>query len=121
MFISDVYLFFQTVESAKLAFATMAGSGNLHFACVISRNRENKTAEKIAGHMFFGYVQGHMQKFSSFRGKKNQKAPWGVSCCNFPACSASSSDHPYDVTSPLSKHIPKTEDPNTERETFISL
>ena len=39
----------------------------------------------------------------------------------FPACNASSSDHPYGLTFTLSKHIPKTEDPNTEGEAFISL
>ena len=50
------------------------------------------------------------------------KRPFGLyRFAFFPACNASSSDHPYGLNFTLSKHIPKTEDPNTEIEVFISL
>ena len=50
------------------------------------------------------------------------KRPFGLyRVAFFPAYNASSSDHPYGLNFTLSKHIPKTEDPNTEREAFISL
>ena len=64
-------LFFQTTESAKRAFATRAGSGKPALLHTLFLENEKQNSKKNYRAMFSRYVQGHMQKFSSFRGKKN--------------------------------------------------
>ena len=51
-FPNKAYMFFQTIESAKRAFATMAGLGKPAFLHVLFLENENKTAEKITRQCF---------------------------------------------------------------------
>ena len=59
-------LFFQTIESAKREFVARAGSRKF-------LENEKQNSRKNYGAMFSCQVQGHMQKLSSFRGKKKKK------------------------------------------------
>ena len=45
---------------------------NLHFCMHYFSKTKNKAAEKISG-QYFSIVQGHMQKFSSVRGRKKKR------------------------------------------------
>ena len=59
-------LFFQTIESAKRVFVARAGSGKPALVHALF-------LEKNYGAMFSREVQGHMQKFNSFKGKKKKR------------------------------------------------
>ena len=62
-------LFFQTIESAKGAFAVRAGSGKRAFLHALFLENEKQNSSKNY-RTVLSQVQGHMQKFSSFGGKK---------------------------------------------------
>ena len=71
-------LFFQTIESAKHAFAASAGSRKF-------LENEKQNSRKNYGAMFSREVQGHMQKLSSFgRGKKIRSKSHLRGCCTEP-------------------------------------
>ena len=59
-------LFFQTIESARHAFAARAGSRKF-------LENEKQNGRKNYGAMFTFQIQGHMQKLSSFRGKTKNR------------------------------------------------
>ena len=54
-------LFFQTIESAKCAFATRAGSGKPAFLHALFLENERQNGRKHYRAMFSHYVQGHME------------------------------------------------------------
>ena len=62
-------LFFQTIESEKRTFATKTGSAKPAFLHALFVENEKQNNRKDYGTIPIK-VQGHMQKFSSFRGKK---------------------------------------------------
>ena len=63
----------QAIESAKDAFAARAGSGKPALLHALFLGNEKQNSRKIMGQCFpVIKVQGHMQKFSSFRGKKKK-------------------------------------------------
>ena len=66
-------LFFQTIEPVKCAFAARAGPGKPAFLRVLFLENEKQNCGKNYGAMFSHQVQGHVQNFSSFRGKKKKK------------------------------------------------
>ena len=68
------FLFFQTIESAKRAFAARADSGKPAFLHALFLENETQNSRKKYGAMLSRLVQGHMQNFSSFRGKKWPKS-----------------------------------------------
>ena len=71
-------LFFQTIESAKHAFAASAGSRKF-------LENEKQNSRKNYRAMFSRYVQGHMQKLSSFgQGKKICLKSHISACCTKP-------------------------------------
>ena len=63
-------LFFQTVESAKRAFPARASSGKPTFLHALFLENEKQNSSKNYGAMFSCSVQGCVQKFGSFGGKK---------------------------------------------------
>ena len=63
-------LFFQTIESVKRAFATGAGSEKPVFLHALFLENEKQNRRKLWGNVF---PLRHMQKLSSFRGKKKKK------------------------------------------------
>ena len=66
------FLFFQTIESARRAFAAMAGSGKPAFLHALFHEDEKQNSRKILhGNVFPLNPRSHA-KFSSCRGKKNQ-------------------------------------------------
>ena len=65
-------MFFRTVESAKPAFAAGAGSGKPALLHALFLENEKQNSRKTYGAMFSREVQGHMQKFNSFRGNKKK-------------------------------------------------
>ena len=64
------FLFFQTLESAKRAFAAREVSGKPAFFHALFLENEKQNSRKNYGAIFSLEVQGHMQKFSSFKGRK---------------------------------------------------
>ena len=71
-------MFFQTIESAKRAFAARAGSRKF-------LENEKKNGRKNYGAVFSRKVQGHMQKLSSFgQGKKFGLKSHLRGCCTKP-------------------------------------
>ena len=64
--------FFQTMESAKRTFAARAGSGKPALLPALFLKNEKQNSRKNYGAMISREVQGHMQKFNSFRGNKKK-------------------------------------------------
>ena len=66
-------LFFQTMESAKRAFAAGAGSGKPALLHALFLENEKQNSRKNYGAMFSCEVQGHMQTFNSFTGNTKKR------------------------------------------------